>query len=188
MGSGHVASQLAQAWAAVRPIASVAVWNVRAAGAERLAAALRDAGFDARATTDLASAARDADIVSCATLATEPLIRGAWLRPGAHLDLIGGYLPTMREADDDAVRGAAVFIDTDAALAEAGDIIAAARLRRAGGGGGHAGRAVPRRGRGPPFRRPAHGVQVGGQRAGGSGGGCADPGARLRQRGPAPHP
>lgn len=123
VGSGHVAGQLAQAWRAVRPIASVAVWNIRAAGAERLAATLRAEGFDAHATADLAEAARAADIVSCATLAAEPLVAGAWLRPGTHLDLIGGYLPTMREADDDAVRGATVFIDTEAALAEAGDIV-----------------------------------------------------------------
>jgi len=64
-----------------------------------------------------------ADIVSCATLAREPLIRGEWLREGTHLDLIGGFTPAMREADDEAVRRARVFIDTDAALAEAGDLI-----------------------------------------------------------------
>ncbi len=83
---------------------------------------LRAQGFEASAATDLARAAAEADIISCATLATQPLIQGAWLRPGTHLDLIGGYMPTMREADDDAVRDARVFIDTEAALAEAGDI------------------------------------------------------------------
>ena len=122
VGSGHVAGQLADAWRAVRPIARVDVWNLRPAGAERLASALRGDGFDAAVAGDLEQAARAADIVSCATLATEPLIRGAWLAPGSHLDLIGGYRPTMREADDEAVRGARVFIDTEAALAEAGDI------------------------------------------------------------------
>ena len=60
---------------------------------------------------------------TCATLAREPLIRGAWLKPGAHLDLVGGYTPEMREADDDAVARARVYIDTDAALQEAGDIV-----------------------------------------------------------------
>ncbi len=122
VGSGHVARQMAAAWAAVRPIRAVAVWNVRPAGAERLAATLRADGFDAVAASDLGAAAAAADIVTCATLATEPVIRGAWLRPGTHLDLVGGYLPTMREADDDAVRRARVFVDTDAALEEAGDI------------------------------------------------------------------
>ena len=56
-------------------------------------------------------------------LAREPLVRGEWLRPGTHLDLIGGFTPAMREADDEAVRRSRVFIDTDAALAEAGDLI-----------------------------------------------------------------
>ena len=56
-------------------------------------------------------------------LAREPLVRGEWLRPGTHLDLIGGFTPAMREADDEAVRRSSTFIDTDAALAEAGDLI-----------------------------------------------------------------
>ena len=123
VGSGHVAGLMPEAWRAVRPIARVAVWNVRPAGAERLAAELRDQGYDARAVTDLPAAVRDADIVSCATLSHEPLIHGAWLRPGTHVDLVGAYMPTMREADTDAVRMARVYIDTDAALAEAGDIV-----------------------------------------------------------------
>lgn len=122
VGAGHVAGMMAQAWSAVRPIRRVAIWNPRPARAEALAASLRAEGFGATATTDLESATRDADIVSCATLASEPLIHGAWLRPGTHLDLIGGYRPDMREADDAAVRRARIFIDTDAALAEAGDI------------------------------------------------------------------
>lgn len=122
VGAGHVASMLAPAWAAVRPIQTVAVWNRSPAGAERLAADLRAQGFAATATTDLPAAVAAADIVSCATLATSPVISGAWLRPGTHLDLIGAYRPDMREADTQAVQMAQVFIDTDAALAEAGDL------------------------------------------------------------------
>ena len=61
--------------------------------------------------------------MTCATLAREPLVRGEWLRPGTHLDLIGGFTPAMREADDAAVRRSRVFIDTDAALAESGDLL-----------------------------------------------------------------
>jgi ornithine cyclodeaminase/alanine dehydrogenase-like protein (mu-crystallin family) len=123
VGSGHIASLLAPAWSAVRPITRVRVWNVRPAGAEAAAARLRADGFAAAAVEDLASSVRAADIVSCATLAQAPLIQGAWLRPGTHLDLIGGFTPAMREADDEAVRRACVFIDTEAALAEAGDLI-----------------------------------------------------------------
>jgi len=118
VGSGHVAGLMAEAYRAVRPIRRVRVWNIRRAGAERLAARL-----EAEVVSDLAAAVADADIVSCATLAREPLIRGEWLRPGTHLDLIGGFTPIMREADDAAVQRSRVFIDTDAALAEAGDLI-----------------------------------------------------------------
>jgi ornithine cyclodeaminase len=124
VGSGHIGSLMPAAWTAVRPIGRVIVWNHHPVGAERLAARLRaDDGFNAAAAQDLEAAARDADIISCATLARAPLIRGAWLRPGTHLDLIGGFTPAMREADDDAVRRARVFMDTEAALAEAGDLI-----------------------------------------------------------------
>jgi ornithine cyclodeaminase len=123
VGSGHVAGQLAAAWRAVRPIARVAVWNVRPEGARTLAAALRADGIEAAAHSDLEAAVCEADIVSCATLARAPLIHGGWLRPGTHLDLIGGYRPDMREADDECVRRARVFIDTEAALEEAGDLI-----------------------------------------------------------------
>ncbi len=133
-GAGHIAGMLAQAWSAVRPISTVTVWNPRPIRAEALAATLRAEGFDAVATTDLESATRAADIVSCATLSTTPLIRGGWLRPGTHLDLIGGYRPDMREADDTAIRRARLYIDTDAALAEAGDLtqpLAAGTITRA---------------------------------------------------------
>lgn len=67
---------------------------------------------------------RGADIVSCATLANEPLVQGEWLSPGCHLDLVGGFTPTMREADDEAVRRARIFVDTrEGALHEAGDLV-----------------------------------------------------------------
>ena len=121
-GAGHIAGMMAQAWSAVRPIRQVTVWNPRPARAESLAATLRADGYAATATDDLESATRAADIVSCATLATDPIIRGTWLRPGTHLDLIGGYRPDMREADDTAACRSRIFIDTEAALAEAGDL------------------------------------------------------------------
>ncbi len=122
VGAGHIASMLAPAWASVRDIRRVRVWNLWPDQAATLAAALREAGFDAEPADDLQTAVGQADIISCATLATAPLVHGAWLRPGTHLDLIGGFRPDMREADDDAVRASRVFIDTEAALAEAGDL------------------------------------------------------------------
>jgi len=116
VGAGRVASLLPEAYRVVRPIGRVEVWNVTRAHGEALAQRLRSAGFDAQAVGDLAVAAAAADIVSCATLATEPLLRGAWLRPGTHVDLIGSYAPHMREADDETVRRASVFVDTAARL------------------------------------------------------------------------
>jgi ornithine cyclodeaminase/alanine dehydrogenase-like protein (mu-crystallin family) len=122
VGAGHVSSILAAAFRTVRPIRKVRVWNIRRGKAERLAAELLEQDLDAACADDLETAVREADIVSCATLASEPLVHGAWLRRGTHLDLIGGYRPDMREADDEAVRRSRVYIDTAAALTESGDL------------------------------------------------------------------
>ena len=123
VGAGRVAGLIAGAMRAVRPIRRVQVWNRDPQRADALADRLRGDGFEASTATDLREAVTAADVVSCATLATAPLIAGAWLRPGVHLDLIGSFTPTMREADDEAVRRAAVFVDTSAALDESGDLL-----------------------------------------------------------------
>lgn len=124
VGTGQLAPALAQAHAAVRPIADVAVWGRSPEKATATAAALKRLGVAARPVDDLRAAAGAADIVTCATLAKEPLVYGDWLRPGAHLDLVGGFTPDMRECDDAAVRRARVYVDSrEAALAEAGDLI-----------------------------------------------------------------
>lgn len=126
VGAGALAPHRIGAFAAVRPIRNVTIWNRRPERAEQLAARLDGNGMRVRATTDLEAAARQADIISCATNATEPLIHGAWLKPGAHLDLIGAFTAEMRECDDEAVRRARVFVDTrDGALSEGGDLIQA---------------------------------------------------------------
>jgi ornithine cyclodeaminase len=123
-GAGALAPYLIAAHASIRPIADVAIWNRTADKAEALASRLAEKGFPARAVTDLEAAARTADIISCATLSRTPLVRGAWLAPGAHIDLVGAFTPEMRESDDEALRRALVFVDTrDGALAEAGDIL-----------------------------------------------------------------
>ena len=123
VGAGRVARLLPGAYRAVRPIERVSVWARTPAQAEAMAALWRAEGLDARAVTDLASAVRAADIVSCATLATEPLVQGAWLQPGCHLDLIGSFTPAMREADDACFAGAALYIDTTEALVKSGDLL-----------------------------------------------------------------
>lgn len=125
VGSGRIAGLVAQAMRTVRSIQRVMVWNVREAGAQALAEKLREQGFDAQATTDLESAARAADIISCATLSTVPLIQGAWLRPGTHLDLIGSFTPEMRETDPACFDGTTVYVDTDEAPTKSGDLLSA---------------------------------------------------------------
>jgi ornithine cyclodeaminase/alanine dehydrogenase-like protein (mu-crystallin family) len=126
LGAGRIAAQLPAAHRAVRPIRHVSVWARRPEAAQALAARLREQGFEAEPLSDLvalATAAARAHIVSCATLATEPLLQGSWLAPGSHLDLIGSFTPAMREADDDAFRGARLFIDTPEALAKSGELL-----------------------------------------------------------------
>jgi ornithine cyclodeaminase len=125
LGCGRVAALLPEAMRAVRPIAQVQVWNHRVEGAARRVEALRAQGCDASVATDLDAAVARADIVSTATLATAPLVRGARLQPGAHLDLIGSFTQAMREADADCFARARVFVDTEEALAKSGDLIAA---------------------------------------------------------------
>lgn len=122
VGAGRVASLVAPAMRVVRGITDVAVWNRGDARGEALVTNLRSWGFHARRVPDLDAAIAEADIVSCATLATIPLIHGALLRPGTHLDLIGAFAPAMQEADDVAVARASVWIDTEAALYECGEL------------------------------------------------------------------
>lgn len=121
VGAGAQAEWMIAAHRTVRPtLARVLIWNRTPARAAALAARL-----GATATHDLATAAATADVICCATGATEPVLRGAWLRPGVHVDLVGGYTPAMREADDDAIRRARVFVDTRRfTLRDAGDIAA----------------------------------------------------------------
>lgn len=124
VGAGALAPFLVRAHASVRPIREVEVWNRSRPRAEALVAALGEAGIAATVTDDLAAAAAEADIVSTATLSSEPLIQGGWLRPGTHVDCVGAFKPTMRETDDEVVRRARLFVDTRAgAFAEAGDIL-----------------------------------------------------------------
>ena len=133
VGAGRVGGLLAQACRAVRRIDDVMVWSRDEQSALRLVVRLAAEGIPARVVTDLPTAVATADIVSCATLTAEPLIQGDWLAPGSHLDLIGGFTPAMREADDACFAGAEVWIDTADALAKAGDLlhpIASGVLRR----------------------------------------------------------
>ena len=122
IGAGALAPRLIAAHAAVRPIREVIIWNRTAERAQRLAATLDRPRLRVTASEDLAATIGSADIVSVATLANEPLVKGAWLKSGAHVDLVGAYTPQMREADDEAIRRARVYVDTRGGMKESGDI------------------------------------------------------------------
>jgi ornithine cyclodeaminase len=120
LGTGAVARQLVPAYAAAFPTATIRLWGRRVEAAAALAAELGIAWVD-----DLQAALADADIVAAATAATAPLIAGERLKPGAHVDLIGGFSPTMRESDDAVMaRAAVIVVDNPAAVSEAGDLVA----------------------------------------------------------------
>lgn len=107
VGGGTVGRSLLAAYGAVWPGARFTIWNRTRAGAERFAA--ENPGV--RIADDLEAAVRGADIVTCATMSQTPVLRGEWLRPGTHVDLIGAYTPAMREADDAVMRRGRIFCD-----------------------------------------------------------------------------
>ncbi|CBV42763.1 ornithine cyclodeaminase family protein [Halomonas elongata] len=122
VGTGKLAPMVIEAHASVRPIRRVRVWGRQPDKARRLAEAYADR-FDTEAVSDLQAACGDADLISCVTLSSDPLVHGDWLTPGTHLDLIGAFKPSMRETDGECLRRGEVFVDTYAgARGEAGDI------------------------------------------------------------------
>jgi alanine dehydrogenase len=125
VGTGELAPYMARAHLAVRPaLRRVLVWGRDAGRACATVDALLADGVPAETVASLSAAAGGAAIVCCATTAREPVVRGAWLAPGTHLDLVGAFTPAMREVDDAAVRAARVVVDTyRGALAEAGDLV-----------------------------------------------------------------
>ncbi|HEV7578332.1 MAG TPA: ornithine cyclodeaminase family protein [Caldimonas sp.] len=123
IGAGRIARLLPEAHRAVRPIERVTVWARSTPRAAALVAELAGEGFDARVAASAEAAVAEAEIVSCATLAREPVVSGRWLRTGSHLDLIGSFAPAMREADDACFAAAAVFVDSDDAATKSGDLI-----------------------------------------------------------------
>lgn len=123
-GTGRLSANLIEAHMAVSPLRKVFVWGRDIAKTGPTVQRAEALGLEAIATDNLEAAAREADIISCATLSTEPLISGDWLKPGAHLDLVGAFKPGMRETDDRCVMRATRFVDTRAgALSEGGDLV-----------------------------------------------------------------
>ena len=109
IGAGAVAESMVHAYRALIPDAQVCIWNRSPAGAEALAQRV-----SATAVRDLEPAVRDAEIIATATMATQPVLRGEWISPGTHVDLIGAFRPDMREADDELLRNARLFVDSRA--------------------------------------------------------------------------
>jgi alanine dehydrogenase len=126
VGTGMLAPHLVESHVLVRQVREVRIWGRRADRAQQLAASLARTGLSVEATEDLEASTRWADIVSCATLSQQPLVLGAWLRPGQHLDLVGAFTPQMREADDEAIARCALYVDTrSGAMSESGEITGA---------------------------------------------------------------
>jgi ornithine cyclodeaminase len=125
VGSGAMADHLLRAFSSEFALREVLIWSRTAAHARGLAAAIGlPKTVRVSVVDDLESAVRRADIVSCATLAESPLVFGAWVKSGAHVDLVGAFRPTMRESDDTLIQRARIYVDTRAgALSEAGDLV-----------------------------------------------------------------
>jgi ornithine cyclodeaminase len=124
VGSGTVAASLVEAYGEIFPnLQEIAVWSRTAANAEKLAAGKAGGPIPVRAAADLAEAAGQADIVACATMATEPVLKGDWIGPGTHVDLIGAFRPDMREADDALLTKAEIFVDSrETAIHDIGEL------------------------------------------------------------------
>ena len=124
VGAGTVAASLVRAYTAVLPgIERVSVWGRRPEQAQALVASLGDVQADLAAVPDLQEALGQADIVSSATMAREPVIRGDWVRSGTHVDLIGAYKADMREGDDALMARAALFVDSRETAAHIGELL-----------------------------------------------------------------
>jgi alanine dehydrogenase len=154
VGTGALSRYLIEGHRAVRRYESILVWGRNMHKATAVALDLAARGWPVSVAQDLETAARSADVISCATLAQHSLIRGAWLKTDCHLDLVGSFKPTMREADDACMHAAFVVVDSLTALEESGDLVQpldrgviARRDVAALGGLIASGAAVPRPGR-----------------------------------------
>ncbi len=124
VGSGRIASYLGFAHGAVRPIDEIRIWARNLEKAGKIAEIYIKSGYACKVSTDLEADSSWADVISCATMSTEPLVLGKWLKAGVHIDLIGGFKPQMRETDDEVITRSRIYVDTrDGALAEAGDLL-----------------------------------------------------------------
>lgn len=124
VGGGTLARNLVRAYHSAFPeLTSIAVWTRRSEQAATLAREMTDAGYPVKGVTDFAATAAAADIISTATMAREPVLRGDWVSPGTHVDLIGAYKSDMREADDALISKARLFVDSrDSTIRHIGEL------------------------------------------------------------------
>ncbi len=124
LGAGSVAGNVIAAYRQIFPdLAQFTLWNRTYAKARALAETLQATGLPVYATADLSEAVAQADIVTCATMSIDPILKGKWLRPGTHVDLIGAFRPDMREADDAVLTRAQIYVDSrDTTLAHIGEL------------------------------------------------------------------
>lgn len=124
IGTGALSTNLVRAHTSVRPIQNVFVWGRSFDTASAVCDQLRNETFDVEPIKAIKDRLSDVDIVSAATLSPNPLIRGELLVPGQHIDLVGSYQQDTREADNETIRRASVFVDTyQGGLTESGDIV-----------------------------------------------------------------
>ena len=123
VGAGALAPHFAAAHLAARPsLGRVLIWNRTLPKAEAVAEILRGQGIAARAVTDLDAAVAQADVISCVTMSDRVLVKGALIKPGSHLDLVGAYMTSLRETDETALTRGRIFVDTRRGMENTGDL------------------------------------------------------------------
>lgn len=123
VGGGSVANHLVQAHMAVRDFKKISIWMRNPGKMGDFVNGLKNQGIPAESVYNLEESAHEADIISCATLSETPIIKGEWVKPGAHLDMIGSHKPTTRETDNDSIRKSSIFLDSrEGALHESGEL------------------------------------------------------------------
>lgn len=124
IGAGALAPYLVRAHLSVRPdLKRIQIWNRTAANAEAMVELMDSMGIKAEVASDLDSAVSEADIISSATMASEPHLKGDLLKPGTHVDLVGSFTPEMRESDDDVMRRATIFVDHRQTTTRSGEFL-----------------------------------------------------------------
>ncbi|WP_298900617.1 ornithine cyclodeaminase family protein [uncultured Psychroserpens sp.] len=124
IGTGALSTNLIKAHASVRPISDVYVWGRSLKKAQAVCDQLNNEKFKSTPIETIEEKISEVSIISCATLSKTPLVFGKYLRPGQHIDLVGAYKKDMREADNETISKASIFVDTfQGGLKESGDIV-----------------------------------------------------------------